>query len=125
MTLKTFVCRDCKETKSINRDGTGYANDLEGNKICYACCGEEDKRFMREKGKNTLYLSKNIVDQWRVTNWPGTLELIPTYIKKGKHNIATTRTDVWFNFEGSKWYGVNYGETSQILHCRKLKAKGE
>lgn len=70
-----------------------------------------------EHGKITLYLSNGD----KVTNWPGSLRIRAYRVKHGKHNIARTRTDAWFTFEGANWHGVNYGKDSQILHCRRTK----
>lgn len=115
--------------------GVGYGY-LAGTSspICYQCCAEEDKRYMREHGKIVLYLN---CEKWSdvkrlglvnrgcggwVNNWPGTLK-IPCFTKTGKHNIAGTRYDVWFKFEGYEWWGVCYGEDTQLVHCKRTKKK--
>jgi hypothetical protein len=56
-----------------------------------------------------------------LTNWPGSLSIQVRRIKTGHHNIAGKRYDVWFTFEGHEWHGVQYGDNTQICHCRKLK----
>lgn len=112
-----FTCSVCGLAKTHESDvSTGYGTDREGNKVCFACCAEQDKAYMRENGRITLYLSGN-----KVTNWPNTLELPTTYQRKGYHNIARTRVDVWFNFEGAKWHGTQYGDNSQLCHCKRIK----
>lgn len=100
-----------------------YGTLPSGARICYACAAVEDRRVMRETGRIDLYLVK-ARDGYHVTNWPGTLDICARRVRKGSHNIAGTRYDVWFAAEGREWHGVNYGENSQILRCRVLKAKG-
>lgn len=58
---------------------------------------------------------------YRITNWPGTLEFSTAYMRRGYHNIAGRRYDVWFYFAGKRWHGVQYGDNTQILHCRQTK----
>lgn len=120
----TFTCHDCGQNKPLKIDGvgTGYATDGQGNLVCYDCCGEQDQAYMRQNGKNMLYLVQD-GQNWHVTNWPGTLKL-PCGVRVGRHNIAGKRYDVWFRFEGTEWHGVKYGDNTQICHCRRLKAKG-
>lgn len=103
--------------------GTGYGLDAAGKKSCYACCAEADKVTMRSTGRITLYLTRRQDGGfWMISNWPGSLLFKATYFKKGRHNMAGSRYDVWFNFEGSAWHGVNYGENTQLLHCRRIKS---
>ena len=116
------TCEKCgKEIVPPNSLGAGYGV-LDGKKHCYECCGEYDKQQLREKDRATLYLSK-VTGEYLITNWPGTLKIKPwPNIKTGRHNLARTRKDVWFRFEGQEWHGVQYGETTELLHCRKLRA---
>lgn len=73
---------------------------------------------MDKHGKTTLYLSNG-----EVTNWPGTLRFPLWSSKRGRHNIAGTRKDVWFkDGSGNMWHGVQYGEFTQICHCKRLKS---
>ena len=89
---------------------------------------------MRDTGKITLYLD---CERWKdqrkkdssiracmgtVQNWPGSLK-IPCHTRCGDHNIARTRYDVWFKFEGYEWWGVYYGEDTQLIHCKRTKKK--
>jgi len=128
----SFTCEVChKEISQEHEDfTTGYATNDKKEKICYACCAEADKQFMRDNNKITLYLIKrylypesttNKAYNYFVTNWPGSLEIKCYYSDKGKHNIAGTRYDVWFKFEGYVWHGVQYGENTQLCHCKKTK----
>jgi hypothetical protein len=122
---ETFTCSDCGAIKPINKEGgTGYAivRDTPADpnterKICYVCCGERDKKEMIEEGKAILYW-----DGKKVSNWPGTLTFAPTRSSKGHHNIGRTREDVWFTGPDNKsWHGVQIGENTQILRCKRLK----
>lgn len=116
-------CYKCKS----DTVATGYAIDADNHKICYECAGDIDKKWMRDNIKTTLYLTDLKPDysgnygDCKITNWPASLEITGRY-HKGKHNIAHTRYDVWFTFEGTEWHGVQYGDMTQILHCKKLKA---
>ena len=118
--MTAFECSKCGKTKvSFSTFTTGYGVDRSTNKpVCYACCAEDDKKQMREKGKIMLYLSGD-----KVTNWPGSLSFPVQYQTKGRHNIASTRYDVWFNFEGKVWHGVQYGDMTQIVHCAATKGR--
>ena len=74
---------------------------------------------MRQHGRITLYLAKHD-DKYEVTNWPSSLRLKAS-VKVGNHNIAGSRYDTWFNFEGVVWHGVCYGENTQLCHCKRTK----
>jgi hypothetical protein len=40
----------------------------------------------------------------------------------GRHNIAGVRYDVWFRGpDGHVWWGVQYGDMTQICHCKRTK----
>lgn len=109
--------------------GTGYGLDAEGNTYCYACCADRDRADMLATGRATLYLSGPHPDAysltaWRVSNWPGTLAFRCPAPRKGKHNVARTRYDVWFTGpDGAEWHGVQYGEWTQLVHCRRVKGR--
>ena len=96
--------------------GTGYGCDAEGRTFCYECCAAQDRRQMAETGRAVLYLSGR-----ELTNWPGSLRIPVDEIRHGRHNIAGSRTDCWFRFGGRRWHGVQYGEFTQLAHCRRLK----
>jgi len=122
--MKTeFCCDVCKRNITHESEiSTGYGKDKEGNKICFDCCGYEDKAYMIQEGRIDLYLAKNEYGKYEVHNWPATLK-IPCWVNKGSHNIAGSRYDAHFWFNQKVWHGVNYGENSQILHCRVTKRK--
>lgn len=137
-TIDTPELLECGHPESPHSDITrGYGTDSQGNRHCYACCAERDKQQMRDTGKICLYLTYESGANMRtdngcnrfafgryfdgkLTNWPGSLS-IPCRVRIGQHNIARTRYDVWFVFEGQEWHGVQYGENTQICHCRKTK----
>src|SRR5579862_3187883 len=117
MTLDTFLCHDCNMEYPVRRDGgTGYAREPgTWHYLCYQCCGKRDEAQMIRDGKATLYLNPG-----KVTNWPGTLAFVVNAgaIKRGHHNIAGSRYDVWFTGpDGAWWHGVTYGENTQLCHC--------
>ena len=126
-----FYCSKCRkwiptpaETLKTGTGGVGYARDPETRrKTCYLCCAEVDRQYMRDHGKVTLYLTGSREEGFKVSNWPGTLVFSRVYVRKGQHNIARTRWDVWFNFEGFEWYGVQYGENTQLVHCKRTKTR--
>lgn len=101
---------------------SGYGENLEGKKICYACCAEQDKKDMIETGKAILYLTEDSkTNMYKVTNWPASLTFNAT-VRKGKHNLARTRYDAWFTGpDGKNWHGVTYGDDSQLCHCKRIK----
>lgn len=135
MDTATIICTRCKEEiapQAKDAITTGYGIDAQGNLICYACCAEGDKEYMRKEGRITLYLtmaSIKIKSGWvidssaRITNWPGSLEFIPTghNIKISQTNWGLTRRDLWFAFDNHYWHGVNVGDNSQLLHCKMTK----
>lgn len=106
--------------------GVGYGTDNDGNRNCYECCGTRDREQMIRDGKTILYLSYNehanspVATTWKITNWPRSLIFPVKSISFGRHNIARTRTDVWFMADGREWHGVQYGEDTQLLHCKRL-----
>ena len=129
-----FVCSQCGETKPVQTSGgTGYGYNKASEPVCYACCGLNDAKEMRETGKAVLYLemaplvgpnySHGNYGDCTVSNWPGTLKIKGRF-HKGAHNIAGSRYDVWFVFGGNEWYGVQYGENTQICRCKQMKRKG-
>ena len=57
-----------------------------------------------------------------LTNWPASLKIAIGYVRKGRHNMAGTRYDVWFKAYGHTYHGIQYGENTQLCHCKKIKA---
>lgn len=119
----TFHCTVCNLDKPTQKEGgTGYGQDKDGNKVCYACCAIQDRKEMDETGKFVGYLSKGKDEKWEFTNWPGTLRF-PANIKKNNHNWHNTqRTDCWFVVDGFVWHGINLGDM-QICRARRTKTK--
>lgn len=117
--MSTFICHQCQQEKEMQTSGgTGYARDNENNLICYACCGENDRKHLlslKVGEKTVFYLANN-----EVTNWPGTLRISVPRIRTGRHNIAGKRYDTWFTFEGLKFHGVTYGDNTQIHHIKRV-----
>lgn len=114
-----FYCSDCKRwlpCEPKTSCTTGYGVKPSGRKSCFACCAIADAKAMRETGRACLYLHR-VTN--RVTNWPGTLDLPVTRTRRGRHNIAGERLDVWFAFEGQSWHGVNIGD-NDIVRCKKV-----
>lgn len=142
MNPETFECSVCHVHKPCKATPDaitfGYATIREtGERVCVACCGDTDKRALRQDERTTLYLVERTpqgheavparrsigyqdAQRFTVTNWPGTLKHPVTSVRKGRHNWAGVRYDVWFRFEGINWHGVQYGDNTQILHCRRI-----
>ena len=129
MSKHEFDCADCGEHKvhvnPTGNGGVGYARVSEDGiekKVCYDCCGKRDLVQMEAEGRIALYLVKREGKQI-VVNWPGTLSFPVRYSRTGRHNIAGTREDVWFTGpDGREWWGVSYGQWTQICRCKRLKA---
>lgn len=122
---QAFTCDRCGRSYEAD-DGktgaTGYGYDAADRKICYACCADDDRAYMRDNGRIALYLTEEPRAS-TVSNWPGSLRFAVTSVRKGRHNIAGTRTDVWFrDADGNRWHGVQYGRFTQIVHCRRIGA---
>jgi hypothetical protein len=111
--------KTCGHTHELSK-GSGTGTD--GVQYCYACCGRRDLESMKRTGRICLYLveSDKSTRRARITNWPGSIEFFGRF-RLGRHNIAGTRRDVWFSVDGDQWHGIQYGEHSQLLHCKKLK----
>jgi hypothetical protein len=130
-TRREFTCSVCNQTKPIPlTGGTGYGYDKDHNAVCYDCCADGDRKQMEESGRIVLYLTQatplpnglRLTRDNKVANWPGTLTFPLTCIKTGRHNIARVRYDVWFrDHQGKEWHGVQYGNNTQICHCRRMK----
>lgn len=140
--MKAFHCDMCGQNKS-----TGYGVDRDtGDRICYRCCGELDRDAMAEcepgdrfmlyltfdkqfppphrETRNPIILRGRTIwhDKGTVSNWPGSLEFDTLRIKEGRHNIAGVRYDTWFqDHTGAWWWGVQFGDWTQVIHCKKLK----
>ena len=99
---------------------TGYGTDASGRTSCYACCADMDRAQMIRDGRTTLYLRKS-ERSGEVTNWPGSLRFRTGPVVKGRHNLAGTRYDTWFTGpDGREWHAVQYGENTEIAHCKRI-----
>lgn len=117
MTTQTQELLDCGHVESPHSSITnGYGTTADGKRHCYDCCAEQDRQQMRETGRATLYLAGE-----NVTNWLGSLKIRVMRQTEGRHNIAGVRYDVWFRFEGESWHGTQYGDFTQIVHCKRIK----
>ena len=128
--MKTqFHCVECDQDVTFEEEGhcgTGYGRNKDGGKVCYECCGKLDQASMIELGRAILYLSFHDEDPTlkasMVGNWPGTLSFHIFADRIGSHNIAGVRYDVWFQGpDGHVWWGVQYGDSTQICHCKRTK----
>jgi len=115
-------CHECKkEIVKSNGIGTGYGLNDKKQRICYACCAVEDKKWMDEKGLTSLYFIEN-GNGMKVTNWPASLEYPIIEHSKSRHNWGLTRTDFWFNdHKGNRWWGYHIGEWTQLARCQRVK----
>ncbi len=90
--------------------------------VCYTCCADDDRREMIETGRAVLYLTQTAPAH--VSNWPGSLSFPVPYISRGRHNIAGRRYDFSFTGpDGKEWRGTQYGDNTQIAHCRRVKGR--
>ena len=42
-------------------------------------------------------------------------------VSRAIYYIAGIRYDCWFRFEGFWWWGVRYGNNTEIVHCKRTK----
>lgn len=120
--VHNFKCSVCGEEKTHESDfTTGYGKDKDGNIVCFACCGEQDKQYLRDNGKLSGYFTKGKDGEYYFTNWPGTFKLRARHIRKSWHNFAGKdgRTDFIVTFEGKDYYGVQIGHMNE---CATIKA---
>lgn len=131
-----FTCDQCGEHgKHKSGFSTGYGTNDDGQKVCFACCGVNDRRDLLALpigGKTWLYLSSEINEnlaglnnseyyrEFYVTNWPGTLKIKVRRPSEGRHNFAGKRYDLWFDLEGRRFHGVQYGDSTQVLHIKRI-----
>lgn len=114
-------CHFCENITSCY--STTYDKESNVVSICNSCIAIRNREYMDEHKKVTLYLVLE-GSKYVVTNWHGSLKIPVDTFNTGNHNIADSRTDVWFtDYRGVKWWGVNYGSNNQICHCKKLGSK--
>lgn len=125
--MTTFYCDRCHKHKT-NKDKltTGYGLTSDGKIHCYACCALDDIEQMLRDKNTTLYLANTQelshgFGDCLITNWPGSLRINGRY-SIGRHNITGKVYNVWFNYGHKSWYGRQFGDNTQILHCRQIKS---
>ncbi len=86
-----------------------------------ALLGQAEWEGMLKHGKGLLYLTHEEVGGW-VSNWVGTHKVKAYHIRASFHNFAgrNGRRDVYFMLDGSRWHGVNVGD-SQICRVKRCK----
>ena len=109
---------DCGHIAKSSGISTGYGTDKDNKKICFKCCGKNDRKELIETGKSFGYLVKK-GNGWYFTNWPGSFEIRVLSTRQSHHNFAgrNGRTDFWLFFEGHNYHGVNIGDNQ----CARLK----
>lgn len=123
MKTHIFTCSQCKKKIKHKSDiTTGYGTDPKTNKkVCFKCCGENDARNLKNMAigdKTYLYLDTK---EKTLSNWPGTLKIAVCNVTLGRHNIAGNRYDVWFVYGDNCYWGVQYGDFTQICHIKRVK----
>lgn len=124
------TCARCGASFPEPPEGGGAAgygvNGDTGDRLCYACCADDDRAYMIQHGRWTGYLTLTARNapqaRWLVSNWPGSLEFRPRAVQTGKHNIARVRRDAWFNGpDGYVWHAVQYGDNTDLAHCKRTR----
>lgn len=115
-TMETLC--DCGHVAVSTGCGTGYGIDEQDKKICYACCADIDKEYLRKTGKLSGYFNGN-----EFLNWPGTFRVKVNYIRKSWHNMAGRdgRTDFWLMFEGRRYHGIHIGHSHTCATIKLTK----
>ena len=129
------VCGDGKT------EGRLYGRLHDGSILCDVCCGDADREDMVRTGRGLLYLTMpaarealrvyGLSEEFRsysagdayLSNWAGTLRfgLKNGVVRTGRHNLAGIRYDVWFiGPDGKEWHGTQYGDLTQVCHCRRV-----
>jgi hypothetical protein len=134
----------CPCGKAFADDATnflpGYARRAADDvKVCYPCAAAGELADMHATGRATLYITGDEVVKYKgpgvvapvshldnvvVGNWTGHFQFKVTSRWYGSHNIAGTRTDVRFrDDQGAEWWGVTFGNNTQLIHCKRLKGR--
>ena len=123
METTKFIC-DCGHPESEHLDITrGYATNKDGKTICYECCAEMDREYLRKNGKLSGYFTTDECRKSQFSNWPGSFILYAKDVRKSWHNFAgkNGRTDFWVWFECKCYHGVQIGHNNQCATIRILK----
>ncbi|KKN85794.1 hypothetical protein LCGC14_0276010 [marine sediment metagenome] len=126
----TFVCHRCGKTVVVNKTDLcpNYAilrtGDGEDVRLCIWCASDLEREWMLSNGRTCLYLQEADGIPKEVTDWRGILRFKVMEYRFGRHNIAGSRTDVWFwGPDRHLWWGVLYGQNTQLIHCKRTKEK--
>lgn len=127
--MNAILC-NCGHYSKPTDHTTGFAQRSGNDEtICFECCAYRDLGRMLLDGNTRalpFYLTRDAAGQWTVANWPGTLrfKVINNTVRKGRHNIAQTREDVWFvGPDLHVWHGICIGDWTQIVHCKRTKER--
>lgn len=110
------TCSVCGKQIQSDGMGTGYGEDKSGNIVCYACCAEQDKAYLRDHGILDGYLSSN-----EFINWPGSFRIPVLASKKSRNNFGAVRIDFWLKWEGRNYYGRQVGNNSECAFIKVMR----
>ena len=116
---------ECGHVESAHIEFTrGYGTDAEGNRHCYACCAKQDIEHMKQHGKITLYLTKNVNGAHRVRNWPGSLDFPVIYFRKWEASAfggSIPAMSAWFvGPDNHVWLATQKGDMD-LARCKRTK----
>lgn len=129
------TCSMCKAHIFPKKFGVVYKGKRK-QYLCFGCCADVDRERMKNEGKATMYLQyvspchnpqftsggiNLTASEYVVSNWTGSLTMVTTKVQVGRHNMTGRRWDVWFRMNDQKWWGVSYGNNTQLLHCKRIK----
>lgn len=124
MNKETVLCYTCgKECKDDSPYFTGYGIDKDGNKHCYACCAEQDKKTLLETGELAGYLTKDKENEYKYifTNFPNSFKLPVYKTRESRNNWGYKRIDFWLKYEGNCYYGRLIGTDNEYCKIKKIK----
>lgn len=100
-------------------EGQPNAEQIEAHNLAVAA---SELAAMKASGRGVLYLAPDAAGNWFASQWAGGLKLPVSNVRRSWHNMAGRegRTDCDFHFDGSRWHGVNIGD-SQLLRVRRCK----
>jgi hypothetical protein len=94
-------------------------------RICYACASVRERMDMLAHGKACLYLSRDTVNNWRVTDWASGL-VFPAFdvrISPNGGGFGAQRIDASFvGPDGFIWHAINRGDM-QLARCKRTKER--
>jgi hypothetical protein len=111
---------DCGHPPSLHgKSTTGYGTTADGERHCWECCADADRKHMLEGEPITLYLTAKD-GKAEVTNWPGSLRIRAVAKVKGRI-FGHPRTDVWFTGPGGReWHGYGCFDNKQCFTARRV-----